>query len=344
MSKKMPKIAVVGPNFFSYMHAIRDQFRSLGIESEYFDERHSNSIPAKICYRLNISLLIGNKRQEHLNKLMNSIFDGVFTDVLLIDVEVVDKSFIQSLKERGIRVHIYMWDSAKNKSGFTNYLSEVSGKGTFDLNDSKQFDMKYIPLFATDNYSQKKNQVLSRDIDISFCGTLHSDRAYHLHRLSKVAEKKGLKLVLMNFFHSKLLLAIKCFRHSSNAYFLKTVSTDGFAKEYVAESMFRSKFVFDMQHAGQGGLTARTFEALRSGACLITFNEHVYSRPETFHNRIFLIKDANDILNLKLSDYENVGLLSESQDHYLSLSRFVGELLVIMGYSFEQECEPKKYI
>jgi len=340
----MPKIAVVGPNFFSYMHAIRDEFRSLGFESEYFDERHSNSIPAKISYRLNISLLIKRKRQEHLKKLLKNVVNGGFTDLLLIDVEVVDKAFIQSLKAHGIRVHIYMWDSAKNKSGFTNYLSEVSGKGTFDLNDSKQFAMKYIPLFATDNYSQNKNPTLTRDIDISFCGTLHSDRAYHLHRLKKAAEKEGLNLVLMNFFHSKILLAIKCFRNFSNAYFLKTVSTDGFSKERVAESMFRSKFVFDMQHAGQGGLTARTFEALRSGTCLITFNENIYSLPETFHNRIFLIKDANDIESLTFSDYENVGLLSESQDHYLSLSRFVDELLLIMGYSSKQECEPEKCV
>ncbi len=195
--------------------------------------------------------------------------------------------------------------------------------------------MKYIPLFSESCFSLKDRKLLLRDIDVSFCGTLHSDRAYHLCQLSRVAERRNLNLHLMNFIHSKFMLAVKSLRRISNAYFIKTVSTSGYSKEEVSEVMFRSKFVFDMQHSGQGGLTARTFESLRSGACLITFNPNVYSLPKSFHERIFLIQEVEDINHLNLSDYEGLGGLTDSQDYYLSLGRFADNLLEMMGCSFK---------
>lgn len=328
----MPKLAVVGPNFFSYMNAICEEFKRVGLSSEYFDERHSNTILSKILYRLNLSWIINRKKRNHLRGLIDSISKGGFTDVLLIDVEVIDKVFVETIKSYGIRIHIYMWDSANNKSGFKDYLGKVTSKGTFDLSDSKELNMNYIPLFAMGEYSQKRHNNLprDRDIDISFCGTLHSDRAYHLHKLNLIAKNEGMNLVLMIFFHSKILLAVKCIRNFSNFFFLREVSNEGFSKEAVAESMFRSKFVLDMQHSGQGGLTARTFEALRSGAGLITFNSNVYTMPESFHDRIFLIKDINDIKKLKLTEYKNVDFLTNEQDYYLSLTRFVNEILNMM--------------
>ncbi len=108
MNRTTPKIAIVGPDFFSYMHAIRDEFRRQSIPCEYFDERHSNSISSKIAYRLGLTWFINKKRKEHLSNLREKVIGGNFTDVMLISVEVVDRGFVLSLKKNSVNVHVYM--------------------------------------------------------------------------------------------------------------------------------------------------------------------------------------------------------------------------------------------
>jgi hypothetical protein len=111
-------------------------------------------------------------------------------------------------------------------------------------------------------FSARRNRVppAERDVDISFCGTLHSNRARRLAQLLKVARRERLKLSLLLYFHSRWLLLIKSLFHSSNARFLTRVATAGFSKRQIFELFTRSKFVFDLPHPGQRGLTTRTFE------------------------------------------------------------------------------------
>jgi hypothetical protein len=330
----MPKIAIIGPNFFSYMHSIRDEFKKKGFSCDYYDERHSNSIQTKIYYRLNINFLINRQKARHLQEIKESLVKSSITDVLLIDVEVVDKQFVLALKKLGINVHLYMWDSAKNKNSFTCFLDDVTSKSTFDMADSKSLAMSYIPLFAEDEFSSNiKPSSSKRNIDVSFCGTLHSDRARHLKKLKDYSYSHNISLKLMCFYHSKILYCIKSLFSFSSLSFLFDLSTAGFSKADVSESMKRSRFVFDMQHSGQGGLTARTFEALRSGACLLTFNENVLSLPVEFHERILVIKSIDDLDRINIIDYCNFDKLDSNQDYYLSLTRFVDELTLNMGLS-----------
>jgi hypothetical protein len=326
----MTKIAIIGPSFFSYVQAIRNEFQKRGVFCQSYDERHSNSILAKIVYRLDLTWLIAKKRVQHLNRIIQDISGQKFTDVLLVDVEVVDKEFVKTLHGLGIRVHVYMWDSAKNKKRFTSYLAETSSRGSFDFHDCKTLGMTYIPLFAEDLFRfHSRNDI--RDIDISFCGTLHSDRSYHLKKLKKVAKKRRLKLELLTFFHSKALFAMKSLHNFSNVNFIRSISTKGFPKKVVAGSMRRSQYVFDIQHKGQGGLTARTFEALRSGAGLITFNKNVRSLPQIYQDRIHVIDDVSDIEKLTLTPSKPTWEPNSEPDYFLSLERFVDDLSAMMA-------------
>lgn len=334
----MHKIAIVGPSFFSYMQAIRDEFIAAGIASSFFDERHSNTIISKILYRLRASWLIAKKRKNHLDAVLNQIIAEKFTDVLFVDVEVVDQYFVDVLQRQGIKVHIYMWDSSRNKDSFTHYLPSLSGKGSFDFEDCKKLGMEYIPLFAENQFSEYLSGTrLERDIDVSFCGTLHSNRAFHLKKLYKLAAAKNMNISLMVFFHSRLLLLIKSFSSFSNFFFVRKISTLGFPKKEVSLAMRKSQYVFDMQHQGQGGLTARTFEALRSGAKLLTFNKNIFNLPSFYHDRILLINSIDDLKDMDFNVRVELQGLDAEQDYYLSLSRFADQLLGIMGIPKNQE-------
>jgi hypothetical protein len=327
------KVALVGPRFFSYTEAIRDRLKSRGYESQFFDERHANSVRARSLYRIGYYTLFAARKNRHLDGIVAAILRGGFESVLLIGVEVCDARFVRQLTAAGVRVHLYMWDSAKNKPRFLSYLDLLGGKSSFDPQDCRSFGLTYIPLFAEDEFSTVGQESATRDrpVDLAFCGTLHSNRATRISQLLNFCRRRHLRIELMLYFHSRWLLALKSLRHLSNARFVRTVSTTGFPKREIFELFSRSKFVLDLPHPGQIGLTARTFEALRAGTFLITFNETARSHlPGSFQERVHVIASIDDLAKIDF-DGSRPAQLSKEQDRYLSLDRFIDQILALMN-------------
>jgi hypothetical protein len=63
----------------------------------------------------------------------------------------------------------------------------------------------------------------------------------------------------------------------------------------VAEVFARSKCVIDIQRTGQSGLTMRTFEALASGAVLVTTNEAIRNEPFYDPVRVVILPEGDPI-------------------------------------------------
>ncbi len=330
---QVSKIALVGPRFFSYIEAIRSSFVERNFRAEFFDERHSNSILSKILYRVGFFEFFPYRKRKHLEGIRNRIISEGFTHVVLIDVEVCDLTFVQELKAKGIFVYIYMWDSSRNKPRFLKYLSELNGTSSFDPLDCEEHGMKYIPLFAEKDFcvSEKALVSVENSVVFSFCGTLHSDRAKYLKQLESFAKGAMFRVEFLVFFHSRFLLFLKSISCPANLWFLFRVSTKGFSKKRVAELFASSTFVLDVPHPGQNGLTARTFEVLRSGSRLITFNKHAAKLPYSLPQRLFICEHMNDLQKV---DYQNLlplPALSQEEDYFLSLDRFVDQLLDLMN-------------
>lgn len=322
------KIALVGPNFFSYIQAIRLSFTGKGYETEFFDERHKNTIINKILYRLGFYERFPAAKRRHLDGIAQTILAQGYTDVLLIDVEVCDEAFVSQLKKSGVRVHIYMWDSARNKPRYLKYLPLLNGKSSFDPTDCADHGLSYIPLFSEGVFGQAEQ--VKKDVDISFCGTLHSNRASWLNVIRRFGEKRKLTTVFYVFFHSRFLLFIKSLAAPSNASFLGSVSTTGFTKKQIAALFARSKLVFDIQHPGQLGLTARTFEVLRTGSMLLTSNKLSLELPHGLAERVIVIHSPGQLNDIDFSKDFTTAPLTAEQDYFLSIERFTDQLIDIM--------------
>ena len=155
-----------------------------------------------------------------------------------------------------------MWDSARNKPRYLRYLHLLHGKSSFDPQDCSQYGLQYIPLFAESVFraeSRSPQAAVDRPVHISFCGTLHSNRAQRLGELVDFAAPRGLNVSLLLYFHSRWLLAVKCLLQSSDVRFFRITSSKGFSKQQIFELFVASKYVLDLPHPGQAGLTARTF-------------------------------------------------------------------------------------
>jgi hypothetical protein len=94
--------------------------------------------------------------------------------------------------------------------------------------------------------------------------------------------------------------------------------------------MAASKYVLDIQHEGQKGLTARTFEALRSGAHLITTNDFAKNLPYGLSRRVRIFTCLADLEAINFSEPTDA-LLTPEQDYYLSLQRFVDDIMKLIN-------------
>lgn len=322
-------IALIGPNFFSYIQSISHELTRHGFISLFFDERHSNSITAKILYRVGYYNIFENKKRIHLDNILYKLLEHNVTHVLLVDVEVCDRDFIIKLKKLNIFVALYMWDSAKNKPNYIKFLDLLDAKASFDPGDCIKYSLKYIPLFSEYGILSDSQNV-NRIIDIYFCGTLHSSRSKIIYDISKYACIRGIKYISYNYYHSKILFFLKSIFNLSGLYLLPTIKDHPISKNDIYANMLNSKFVLDMQHSAQKGLTARTFEALRSGAYLLTTNPYANLLPLNLNQRIVVFQKCTD---LDIVDFENYNFvpLTEEQDHYLSIGRFADDILLLLG-------------
>ena len=78
-------------------------------------------------------------------------------------------------------------------------------------------------------------------------------------------------------------------------------------------------------------MTARTFEALRSGARLLTFNRASASLlPESLQPRVRIIDDIEEAAAIDYAACGRMPPLSPDERYFLSLGRFVDQLLDMM--------------
>jgi len=266
-----------------------------------------------------------------LAEILEQIISNGTTDVFLIDTEVVTPVFVKTLRAQGIYVHLYMWDSARNKDSFLQLLPFLNGRSSFEPGDCKQYDMTYIPLFAERVFSVSLTKRGNRNDELVFLGTLHSHRAFHLSALESAVSKSGLQIRKLLYYHSHLLYVIKCLIHPRAFKYLRFVRTRAFNKDEIAEAYFRSRGVLDIHHPGQAGLTSRTFESLRSGAWLITLNSTVMSLPEGLRKRVLLLTDVSELRSRIKEVLYELPPLSQEMDYFLSLERFADELLAVGG-------------
>lgn len=327
------KVAIIGPAFFSYVKGIVAEFERRGIETIAFDERHSNRVIDKVLYRTGVYHGRFSPKHRHLSTILNQILTHGCTDVMLVDVEAVDRNFVERLNAAGLRVHLYMWDGIRNKPGFAAYLDIVASKGTFDPVDAKTLDMRYIPLFAEPVFDERALAMTGPyRYDIGFCGTVHSSRSRIIARLLNAPWARRRNFAFLLYYHSRKLFLIKAMWTWSVWRIAPLVTDKPFSKAEIAKMFAESRFILDVPHHGQTGMTARTFEVLMAGARLLTFNSLATELlPASLRERVVVINHIDEARYIDFDNYERMPPLRPEERYFLSLERFVDELMALSG-------------
>jgi len=303
---KEKNILFISPKFFNYEKEIVNKLKNFGANVHYVDDRFDNGLIVKALLRLGIGkIILKNKIIGYfLKELEKSKFDKI-DYVFALTPEAFSENVIEIYRKLlpDTVFILYMWDSFKNRTNTPHLLKYFNFKYTFDLKDSKNYNLDYLPLFYIDSYSSfiKKDNFL---YDVSFIGTAHSDR---ISISKKVVRLLGTnKYFFYFYFQSKILyyynkVVNKHFKDVSKKD-ISFVSIDKLLLNHVVEN---SKVVIDIQHFDQEGLTMRTFEMLGAKKKLITTNKNVALHDFYNHNNIFILDRKKLEINsdFLVSDY-----------------------------------------
>lgn len=305
------KILFFAPRFFNYEIEIKKKLEQLGAQVDFYDERMNPSNLDKVIIRLKKNLLakkIENYYKSIIDESKNKKYDYVF----FLSPETITKELLQELKrtQKNAKYIIYMYDSIKNKKNAREILDEFDSHFSFDKNDCEIDNrFKFRPLFYLDEYSKFTEKSYNKKYDISFIGTVHSDRYGVIKSIKEQAILNELNVNFFMYFPSKVMYLVKkMFDKSYQNTEIKDFSFASISKDKVLDIISNSKIILDIQHPKQVGLTMRTIEMLGMKKKLITTNKNIKEYDFYNSDNIKIIDRNNPILDLDFirNDYVEI--------------------------------------
>jgi hypothetical protein len=283
------RLLFITPSFFGYEKVIVDAFRSRGIDVDLADERPSNSAVGRAVLRL-APKLVQSSLKRHYDDLLARFGDVEYDGLLAIKGENLPEWFLREFRARnpGAVTMFYSFDAISNSSHCVSLFPLFDRLYSFDRGDVARYPvLEYKPLFYSADFAHADPARPSRYL-ASFVGTLHSDRYEFVRAITRDLDIQR----TLSYFYSQAkwyFLVQRLTDRRNRRVSASEVSFDKMDRAQVAEIFASSRAVIDFQRPGQSGLTMRTFEALASGAALITTNASVTDEPFYSADRVLVV-------------------------------------------------------
>lgn len=321
------KIHMVAPDFFEYREALAESLKIKGYEVEISGTRSDESFFNRLIYRSSyLQFLMRPWLASQQIKLYRRMVASGTNIALFISPEVLASELVESLASQTQIVKVlYLWDSVNNKPNLNFNALKGWKIITFDPRDAEKHHMDYLPLFYEPQFDAV--DVINRCFDVSFIGTIHSNRIQFLAQLKKIAISNGLKVFIWPYYGNILYLTRAAilwpFSLSKVGFKIKALT-----KEECAQILKQSRVALDLAHPRQTGFTSRTSEALAAGCAVLTTNKAANSEY-SLSNRIHLFEILTaDVVKQALEDVEAE---SESVHQCLDLESFTVRLLNLIN-------------
>lgn len=291
------KILFIAPAFFGYEEKIAEKMIELGAVVDFFDERSIKSSFERALLKINPQIF-HKKTMAYYNQIIDKISNIEYDFIFVIKCEMMPVEIIMQLKSKFCKASfcLYLYDSLDNIKGITTKLDYFDRVLSFDMEDTSRYSkMIFRPLFFIDDYMKTFNTQKHYDFDVSFVGTIHSDRYKVIKVIKEIADKNQYKYFFYCYLQSKFMyyfykLTKREFRGAKvqDFEFVKIRSTR------IAEVIDKTKVVLDVQHPKQTGLTMRTIEMIGMHKKLITTNQSI-KKYDFYNPDNIAVIDRNDI-------------------------------------------------
>lgn len=276
------RVLLIATSFFGYETEMKNSFERLGASVKYYDERSIKSQWEKAIIKISPEIVKRKTRRYYANIIQeckNDIFDYLYIyGATMIDKEIIEMITNGIIVEKTI---LYLVDSVIGSKRYEDIFPYFDVIATFDRKDYEYYKGKYkrvklLPLFYSPNYIRNENEDCQVEYDVSFVGTIHSDRLKFLEQIKKQLDTWGLTTNYYCYLPSRFMFY---FYYITKPEFRNKKKTDFAYKKLtskeIAGIMQKSRCILDAQYPKNTGLTMRTFETLGMRRKLITTNKDV---------------------------------------------------------------------
>lgn len=272
------KILFFSPAFFQYENMIADKMRQMGAQVDMYDVRSVTGAADRALLKISPSFF-RNRSLRYYEEIIEKNRDKDYDYILIVKCDMTPVSILEKFRQvyPHAKLCLNLWDSVENIPGVVNKFRYFDTLHSFDLNDCERYPvLKFRPLFFGDEFRRETKGQEDYSYDISFLGTVHSDRYEVIRKVQRIAEKNHLKCYWFLYLQSRFIywfyrLVKREFRKVPESAF----SFEKMSAQEIADIVEQSRIILDIQHPKQTGLTMRTIEMVGMNKKLITTNASI---------------------------------------------------------------------
>lgn len=232
--------------------------------------------------------------------------------ILIIRGDSVDSNIVKGIKEHcpNSIICMYQWDSIKHNQRILDYVKFCDKISTFDMQDAKNYNWNYRPLFF-DMSAVEKGAI---KYNISYICSLREKGLYKRINIYKKVRDILQKNHLCGFYYMFIKRAIY-FKHkyiNRDSLLKELSSSDVQFKELSLSKTFdiynKSAIILDFTKEQQKGFTMRTIESIGFKCKLITNNENIKKADFYNPNNILVYNNENFSIPIEFltTSYEDI--------------------------------------
>ena len=265
---------LVAPRFFGYELEIREQMARDGWVVDFLPDRPFHAAGLKAVTRVWPSLTAPAANRFYAAEL-GRLAAARYDLVLVIQGESIFEPTLRLLRTAfpSARLVFYTWDSISNKPRSKKQLPLYDDCFSFDQADAARCGIGFRPLFFTPGFERPAPAHAA--FDISFVGTIHSDRYAIVRKVAQQLEDPSRAFWHLYLQAPWMFAARRMFTNTVAGAARSEFSFASLPRATVQDIFFKSRAVLDIEHPAQRGLTMRTIEALGSHTKLVTTNATV---------------------------------------------------------------------
>lgn len=310
---KNKKILFLAPKFYQYHSEIINAMESQGANVTYFPEM-DHSVLYRISNKFSKTLeqYIKNK---YIKDILQSIKQDMYDIVFVIRGGTLSPYSLEFMKDKlpKAKFVMYQWDSMK-QSQYQSIIKYFDVLKTFDMSDSKKYNLEYLPLFYTKKYKDIALNKKDKEYDLVFYGAYHSDRLEIIQHMDKLFKENNL-VFKHHLYITKLALARLLVTRKINLSDLDFFKTYSVSMDEIIDVYTKASAVLDVELSIQNGLTIRTFETLGANLKLVTTNKNI--QEESFFNPQQIILINRDNINLDMQNFKNHQTSNNFEEFYI---------------------------
>lgn len=268
------RVLLIAPRFFGYEVEIAVELERRGAVVDFILDRPFESALMKAMARFARTWIMPIA-DSHVRTALAGLGTSSYDLVLVINGQTLSRRVVSELRQAHptARFILYLWDSARNRRSSVAMSDLFDRVLTFDPVDAREHRMSFRPLFYGPGYAVTTEAF--PDIDLSFIGTIHTDR-YAI--ASRVVRQLPPSRRAWTYFYLQAPWVFRLQRLLNPRFQgarIEEFAFEPLPKQKVQDIFRRSRAVLDIEHPRQSGLTIRTLEAVGARKKIVTTNRGI---------------------------------------------------------------------